>query len=216
MLLEKNQTLLMIGDSVTDMGRARPVGEGLHNPMGTGYPLFVRALLESSYPELNIHTINMGESGNNVLDLANRWQRDVFDLAPDWLTILIGINDVWRQFDCPAIPKTHVYLEEYTRTLDDLVARTLPRVKGILLMTPYFMETNRNDPMRAAMDRYGAAVKAISEKYGTLFLDTQALFDDLFQHMYSANVAWDRVHPNATGAMLLARGLLHRLGADRC
>ncbi len=216
MLLEKNQTLLMIGDSVTDMGRKQPVGEGLFAALGTGYPTYVRAFLETSYPELNLHTINMGTSGNTVRDLAARWQTDVFDLEPDFVTVMIGINDVWRQFDCPAMPKTHVYLPEYAATLERLVSETLPRVKGMLLMTPYFMEPNKSDPMRAMMDQYGAAVKAIAEKYNTLFLDTQALFDDLFQYMHPGNVAWDRIHPNATGAMLLARGLLKSLGADRC
>jgi lysophospholipase L1-like esterase len=29
--------------------------------------------------------------------LNARWQRDVLDLSPDWLSIMIGINDVWRQ-----------------------------------------------------------------------------------------------------------------------
>ena len=34
---------------------------------------------------------------------------DVLDLKPDWLSIMIGINDVWRQFDNPTEPELHVY-----------------------------------------------------------------------------------------------------------
>lgn len=215
MKIENGQTLLMIGDSVTDAGRAKPAGEGLFNALGNGYPTYVRALLESTYPERMIHTINMGTSGNNVRDLKARWQTDVLDFAPDWVSVMIGINDVWRQFDCPTMPKTHVYLPEYEQALGELVDRTLPHVSGMLLMTPYYMEPLKSDPMRAAMDRYGAAVKRVAESRGTLFLDTQALFDELLLHMHSANVAWDRVHPNATGHMLLARNLLKSLGFDR-
>jgi len=214
MKLQKNDTLLMIGDSITDFGRARPVGEGLHAGVGTGYPMFVRAFLETSYPELNIHVINMGTSGDNVRDLRARWQTDVFDQAPDWVSVMIGVNDVWRQFDQPGIAKSHVYLPEYAETLDALVKETLPRVKGMVLMTPYYMEPNAEDTMRARMDEYGAAVRDIAGKYGTLFVDTQARFNALLRHMHSTNIAWDRVHPNPTGHMLLARALLDALDFD--
>ncbi|MBR0465011.1 MAG: SGNH/GDSL hydrolase family protein [Clostridia bacterium] len=214
MKLERNDTLLMIGDSITDFGRKRPVGEGLHEGVGTGYPMYVRAFLESMYPELNVHVINMGTSGDNIRALKSRWKTDVFDLRPDWVSVMIGVNDVWRQFDQPGIPESHVYLPEFESTLDEQVTSTLPRVKGMILMTPYYMEPCREDRMRAVVDTYGAAVKRVAEKRGALFVDTQAAFDKLFEHMHSSNVAWDRVHPNYTGHMLLARALLRALEFD--
>ena len=66
------------------------------------------ALLSCMYPELGLRVINMGISGNQVRDLKDRWQTDVIDLKPDWVSVLIGINDVWRQFDSPYMPETHV------------------------------------------------------------------------------------------------------------
>jgi hypothetical protein len=30
--------------------------------------------------------------------------------------VLIGVNDVWRQFDLPRMPETHVPLDEYEHT----------------------------------------------------------------------------------------------------
>ena len=35
-------------------------------------------------------------SGNKVVDLRNRWQKDAIEMKPDWLSILIGLNDVRR------------------------------------------------------------------------------------------------------------------------
>jgi hypothetical protein len=58
-----------------------------------------------------------------------------------------------------------VLIEEYEKTLDELVASTLPRVKGLVLITPFYMEANRADAMRATMDRYGAAVRRLAEKH---------------------------------------------------
>ena len=147
-------------------------------------------------------------------DLIARWQTDVMDLHPDWVCILIGINDVWRQFDQPQMPETHVLPDEYARNCESLIQRTLPHVKGMVLMTPYFMEPNQSDPMRARMDEYGAVIRDLAAKYRLPCVDLQAAWDGLFQHMHPCNIAWDRVHPNQTGCMFIARQLLNGVGFD--
>ncbi|KDE47538.1 hypothetical protein DI43_08980 [Geobacillus sp. CAMR12739] len=63
---------------------------------------------------------------------------------------MIGINDVWRQYDLPFMKEKHVYLDEYEATLRSLVLETKPLVKGIILMTPFYIEGNEQDPMRQA------------------------------------------------------------------
>src|SRR5690625_1477219 len=103
MLLEKNDKLIFIGDSVTDCERAKPEGEGLFQALGNGYVSIVDSFLQSTYPELEIRVVNKGISGNTVRDLKARWQDDIMTQKPDCVSIMIGINDVWRQFDSPNI-----------------------------------------------------------------------------------------------------------------
>jgi len=124
MKLKQGQKLLFIGDSITDCDRSRPDGEGLFDATGRGYVTIVNALLTSTYPELGIRVVNKGISGNTVRDLKARWETDVIDQKPDWLSIMIGINDVWRQYDVPFIKDWHVYIDEYEETLRELVRRT--------------------------------------------------------------------------------------------
>lgn len=214
MLLNAGDKLVMIGDSVTDAERAQPVGEGLFGAIGKGYVALVDALLNTVYTERCLRVVNMGNSGNTVRDLKARWQRDVIDLQPDWLSIMIGINDVWRQFDMPMQPETHVPLDEYEATLDELVAKTLPHVKGLVLLTPYYIEPNPADRMRARMDEYGAAVKRIASRRNTQLVDTQAAFNQLLQTRHSSYLAWDRIHPTPVGHMLLARTFLNAIGFE--
>jgi len=52
-------------------------------------------------------------------------------------------------------------------------------------------------------------VRQLSEKHGTLFVDTQAAFDAVLTAYYPATLAWDRVHPSLTGHMVLARAFLN-------
>ena len=208
MLIQPNSKLVMIGDSITDAGRAQPVGEGLFDALGRGYVSLVDALLGTVYPELGVRVVNMGTGGHTVRDLARRWQTDVLDLKPDWLSVMIGTNDVWRQFDSPRQTETHVLPDEYAQTLDSLITRTQPTIPNIVLMTPFYLEPNPADPMRRRMDEYGGIVKQIAAKHGTLCVDTQAAFDKVLTAYYPATIAWDRVHPNQTGHMVLARAFL--------
>lgn len=214
MLFNKGEKVLVIGDSISDFDRARPVGEGLFNAWGTSYVADFGAMLSCIYPELGLRIVNMGISGNTVRDLNARWDTDVVALKPDWVCVLIGINDVWRQFDSPNQHELHVSLDEYERTYDALITRTLEFARGMVLMTPYYMEPNRNDPMRAQMDRYGAVVKALAQRHGLVCVDLQAAWDELFKYMHSCNIAWDRIHPNQTGHMYIAHQLLDAVGFD--
>lgn len=214
MKIQKNDKLVMIGDSITDAERARPVGEGLFGAIGKGYVALVDAMIASTHPELKIRVVNMGCSGDTVRSMKDRWETDVFNLKPDWVSIMIGINDVWRQFDTPLMPHLQVHLEEYETTLDELVARTQPKVKGVILATPYYLEPNRQDKMRARMDEYGQVVKKLARKHGTLLVDTQAAFDRVLKHIYPATLAWDRIHPTITGHMVLARAFLKAMEFD--
>lgn len=212
MLIEAGSKLVMIGDSITDCGRACPVGEGPREGLGNGYVGIVHAVLATVRPDLGIRVVNTGIGGNTVRDLKARWQSDVVDLKPDWLSIMIGINDVWRQFDSPALTEKHVLIDEYKTTLDELVMQTKPSLKGLVLMTPYFIEPNTSDPMRAGMDEYAEVVKETARKHNALCVDTQAAFDKVCEHLHPMSIAWDRVHPSLTGHFILARAFLNAIG----
>ncbi len=212
MLFAPNNKIVIMGDSITDCGRTQPVGEGLFNPYGSGWVNVAVGLLGAVYPQYRLRLVNMGTSGHTVRDLAARWDRDVTAQQPDWVAVMIGTNDVWRQFDLPLITEQHVYPEEYAATLERLVASTMPTVKGMILMTPFYLEPNKTEPMRAMMDQYGAIVKDIAARYGAHFVDTQAAMAGLLKH-YSPNyIAWDRVHPSILGHTAIARAFLDAVG----
>jgi lysophospholipase L1-like esterase len=214
MLFEKNDKLIMIGDSITDCGRSKPDGEGLFDPYGNGYVNMVKAFLDSSYPDLAIRVINKGNSGNTVRDLKKRWDDDVLALQPEWLSILIGINDVWRHFDTPKMVENHVGLEEYEDTLEELINKTRPNLKGLVLMTPYFIESNSADPMRIKMVEFAGVVRKLASKYDAVLVDTQQGFDGMLSEMHPMALAWDRIHPNTSGHALLASCFLKAVGFE--
>lgn len=214
MLLAPDRKFVFIGDSITDCGRNRPVGEGLFNALGNGYVSFVDAFLGATKPELRLRTVNMGVGGNTVRDLEARWKSDVLDLNPQYVSVMIGINDVWRQFDSPYQKENHVGIEEYRETLDRLLATTSPRVERMFVASPFYIEPNRNDAMRARMDEYGAYAQEVAIEHGAVWVDVQGAFDAILRHVHANALAWDRVHPNATGHAVITRAFLKAFGVQ--
>lgn len=214
-LIFKNMDrIVFAGDSVTDMGSEQPVGESFDENLGRSYVRIIDNMLNTWYPEILVRVTNSGISGNTSRDLLERYQRDVIDLNPDWVSICIGINDVWRQFDSPAMADTHVMPEEYEANLEKMILAVKDSVKGIFLMTPYYMEPNAEDGMRKRMDEYGAVCRKLAVKYGCVFIDLQETFNHYFRFRHSTYIAWDRIHPSLVGATIIAREFLKHCGFD--
>ncbi len=213
MYLEKNDFILFTGDSITDAGRKRPMGEGLWEGIGGGYVREIDNLLNAFYPDLNIRISNTGISGDTSRILKCRWHQDVLAHEPDWLCFCIGVNDVWRQFDEPALTYQHIMPEEYEDNIRQLLETAKPVVKkGIIAMTPYYMEPLKKDPMRARMDEYGAICKRQAEQWGVPCIDLQQIFDRYFKHRHSSYISWDRVHPSGAANILIAKAFLEKIG----
>lgn len=204
-------TLLFTGDSITDCGRERPLGE--RDGLGEGYVAFVNALLAIRDPETRVRVLNTGIGGNRVTDLKARWETDVLAHEADWLSILIGINDVWRHFDS-ALSPFQVAMDHFEEIYRGLLDRTRPGLKGLVLMTPYFIENRDDDPMRVQMDAYGAVVRHLATDYDAIFIDLQEAFNAHLAHRPSQSLAGDRVHPNKTGHLIIAEAFLQAVSPD--
>ena len=203
--------LLFIGDSVTDCGRLRPVGRGSQHALGTGYVAEVSTMLEPFVKGRPIQITNMGVSGDTVVDLARRWERDVLAREPNWLSVMIGINDVWRQFGRAALHAA-ITLDEYWETYSRLLTHTRPALKGLVLMTPYYVQGDHSDPMRVMMDEYGKVVKDLARRHNALLVDTQAAIDRVLTRLDSKTIAPDRVHPTEMGHQILAYAFVRAIG----
>jgi lysophospholipase L1-like esterase len=215
MRLQPAERFLFIGDSITDCGRSRlPADWTSVQDLGDGYVRLAHSALTAAYPDYSVRVLNMGVSGNTVRDLKARWRSDVLRLRPTWLSVMIGINDVWQHFDPLFETNTLITLEEFGRTLDDVIQQARADLTGLVLMTPYYLDGNRAAPMRALMDRFGQVVRQAAAHHEAILVDTQAAFDSVLAWLTPAHLAEDRIHVNQAGHMILARALLRAIGFD--
>ena len=199
------KTILFQGDSITDCSRNRETKR-----VGGGYPYLVTASLSCDHPnEYNIY--NTGISGNRIVDLYARIKDDLINLKPDYMSILIGVNDVWHELDRQNGVSAEKFEKIYDMLLEEVFA-ALPNIR-IMIMEPYVVHGTGSDryydEFRAEVEKRAAAARRLAEKYDLPFIPLQKMFDEAAEKSGSAeHWVWDGVHPNHAGHEMIARAWL--------
>jgi lysophospholipase L1-like esterase len=198
------KTFLFQGDSITDAERKR---EDVNN-FGFGYPNIVA----SKYLSENIgeyQFINKGISGNRVVDLYARIKCDIINLKPDYMSILIGINDVWHELSS----QNGVDNEKFKKILSMLieeVKEALPEIK-IIMLEPFVLKGPATEEQwnefRSETELRAKSVKAVAEKCNLKFVPLQEKFDELSKNIETTYWLADGVHPTAAGHGIIAKAL---------
>jgi lysophospholipase L1-like esterase len=188
--LKPNQTILFIGDSITDAGRL----EAAYRPFGYGYVHFVAYGLLAKYPEYNLSIINTGISGDTIVDLDYRWERDCLNHKPDILSVLIGINDVFRQYTGRL--DEAVLLDEYQLTYKRLLSLVKEKYNcQLILMEPFMFCDDKANPAYKSLLQYISAVRALAEKFDAVLVPMQELIDKKIKQVPPEKFSNDMVHP---------------------
>ena len=215
--------IVCLGDSITQGGE----GPG-------GYVWLLRHYLNAIYgsgattstttsPDTvqTIEVINAGISGHKSTDMLARFQRDVLDRKPDLVTISVGVNDVWHGFydnhplgDGPqGIP-----LDDYRKNVEEMVIQAQKAGAKVLLLSTTVIHEEISGPENAKLVGYNAALRDLSRKYKTLFVDYQKPFQALISTYRKETggrdllLTVDGVHMNALGNKVMAYTLLSGLG----
>lgn len=186
------KTILFQGDSITDAGRDRERQVNL----GLGYPNFVAGDLGLKYPGAYIF-FNRGISGNRVVDLYARIKVDLINLKPDYLSVLIGVNDVWHEKKYNNGVSAEKFKKVYRLLLEESL-EALPELK-IMLMEPFVLKGSATeadiDWFREEVGLRAQAVKELADEFQLPFIPLQADLDKLSETVPTAYWLEDGVHP---------------------
>ena len=197
-------TILFQGDSITDCGREKCGGAGFDcHGLGPGYPGMIAARLQCDRPETDWKFINLGISGNRIVDLYARWKIDCINLRPDLVSILVGVNDTWHEFH----RANGVEVPRYARIYRELLQWTrqeLPEVKFVL-MDPFLLpEVEDRSAMVPDVAARREVVAELAAEFGAVHLELQKLFDTASERAPQAHWSADGVHPTPAGQQLIA------------
>lgn len=186
-----NACVLFQGDSITDGNRGRTADP--NHILGHGYAFIVAARQGAAFPERKLNFVNRGISGNTVLDLENRWKADTIDIKPDVLSILIGVNDLWRG----------VSVDQYEKTYDKILTEAKaanPRLK-LVLGEPFVLPAGKHEDN---LKKLQAVVAKLAKKHGAAVVHFQRVFDEAAKRAPADYWVWDTVHPTYRGHQLMA------------
>ena len=195
--------VLFFGDSITDAGRETQIGAP-NMRLGYGYVTYAAGkLLERDPAGFEIY--NRGISGHRIVDLYARVKKDCWNLEPDVISILIGVNDVWHE----ASHKNGVELDRFEtvyRMLLEDTKKKLPNVK-LIICEPFMLEgTATAEKMEyfSHVKEYAEVAKKLSEEFGAEFVPLQQKYDEAGAKYGNDTLLSDGVHPTLTGAVILA------------
>lgn len=199
MEMKHNARFVFVGDSITEEGRFDdPEG------VGYGYVRFIRDYLLTEFPNKNIEVINRGVGGNRIIDLVARFQRDVIALKPDYVSIFIGINDVWRQLDEPELDQ--VYPEKFEEIYHQLIRMVQERTEAnIILIEPTIHQEDMTSLGNELLKPYVNIVRDLARKYGVTLIPTNREFLKVISNEKHPTLTVDGVHMTSTGDMLIAK-----------
>lgn len=206
-IFEDESLVLFQGDSITDAGRNR----GMEGCLGGGYAAIAASIYGALHPEKNVRFMNRGISGNRVHDLLDRWQADAIDLKPDWISLMIGINNVWRRYDSDDPTSVEDFEREYRLLLEWTKAEL---ECGLILLEPFVLPhpPDRAD-WREDLDPKITVVRQLARDFEALYVPYDGLFAAACMQQECSYWASDGVHPTYAGHGLLAHHWLRVVGA---
>jgi acyl-CoA thioesterase I len=210
LVLQDQDVVVTLGNSITEMGEGP-----------TGYVTIMRRALAVLYPERHIYFVNAGISGHKSTDMAERFQRDVLEVKPEWVTISVGVNDVWHGFlaverNRPDL--TSVPLPIYKVKVTDMVRRAIAQNIKVALFTSTVIKETLDGPENRALAPYNQAIREIAKKEKCLLIDQDAAFRAVLGPLQKPGMSdrgvltSDGVHMLPDGDVLMARTALLAFG----
>jgi lysophospholipase L1-like esterase len=201
-LIEDGAVVLFQGDSITDAGRDRYDGDHL----GFGYAMMAAAWFSALYPQKSVRFLNRGISGNRAIDLRDRWQEDCLELRPNWVSIMIGINDTWRRYDNNDPTSAQDYEVAYRTVLEQTRDRLNAR---LILCEPFVLPVPEDrEAWREDLDPRIGVVRRLAREFSAILVPLDAIFAQAVTQRESVFWASDGVHPTFEGHALIAQSWL--------
>ena len=195
--------VVFLGDSITDCGKNNDRGSLI--PIGQSYVMLISSRLGKDKPMQ--HTfVNSGISGDRCVNVLARIKIDCWNMQPDVVSLLIGVNDVWHEFD----GQNGVSAERYESVMRMILTDTkkvLPRVKFIL-MAPYLLKDavtkDYTDQFKEEVDKRAKIVEKLAAEFDAAYISLQNIFDSACQNAPASYWAGDGIHATPAGHQLIA------------
>lgn len=197
---------LFQGDSITDANRDDENQDNFG--LGCGYAFLLAAEAEKN-KKGEIKFINRGKSGDRITDVYARIKEDIINLKPDYMSILIGVNDVSHELTMNCGVNPGKFRKIYEMLIEE-IKESLPAIK-IIILEPFVLKGTATeklwDSFNAEVRKLAEIAKQISEKYALDFVPLQDEFCSLSGDGNTRYWSTDGIHPTSAGHQVIKEAL---------
>lgn len=192
--------IIFLGDSITDAGR-----KNSPNQLGYGYVNILSESIKGSEGKWSI--VNRGMDGYIIERVARCLHHDCISLRPDYVSILVGINDIGMIACSKSSWQDKLYLLEdsirsYHEMLFDLSRETSAKV---ITLEPFvFPKDDKYQDWIPWQKKMSKNIHKLAKNYGAHFIPTQEPLNRKIEELGYEAVTTDGIHLTPLGHQLLA------------
>lgn len=192
--------IVFLGDSITDAGR-----KDSPNQLGYGYVNIFSEQLNKQNQQLNI--INKGVDGQFTEQIAQSLHSECIFLHPDYVSILVGINDIGLLVASDVSEQEKLYMLEdsiraYHEMLFDLSRETTAK---IITLEPFiFPKDGAFEEWIPWQKKMSKNIRKLARNYGASFVPLQEPLEQKIEELGYDAITTDGMHLTSTGHEILA------------
>ena len=162
--LKPGEQIVAIGDSITAEGGSK----------ADGYLRDIDAVLAKQYPDKKFpRWSTRASAARRPRTSSARFDKDVVKIKPAYVTISIGINDVWHRLGAPHDEKV---LAEYKKNVATMVDAAQKAGIKVILLTPTVISEDADAEGNKRLVKYIEAEKQIAAEKKCQLVDLHAMF----------------------------------------
>ncbi|MHB8841338.1 MAG: SGNH/GDSL hydrolase family protein [Candidatus Aquicultor sp.] len=211
MKLDDEQIVVFFGDSITKAN------------LGSNYINALKKLFAEHSIDNRFDFVNAGRDGDMVDDLVRRVEDDVLTLGPDWVVVLVGINDVFYEsiimtrlsMEGPD-RRSHAYrhlVEHFKSNYTSLIDAIRGDIQNVALCTTTSVEGALSADIVEKLALVNDAIRDLAEAKGCQLIDVNRAFKSRLEKLVEEepnkefHLTADGVHLNKHGAQVVAETL---------
>jgi len=195
------KTILFIGDSITDARRDRDDDRYL----GNGYVTVVAGRIGTKYPQ-KYNILNRGVGGDKSVNLLARWKKDCLNINPDYLSIFVGVNDAYHEFEVGTGVSENLFRQVYKLLLNTALEEN-PDMK-IMLISPFIMHGDITNPFYEPLKKDVLAIEnsvaEIAKEYSLNYINLREVMEKCLEVAPDEYWSKDGLHPTIAGHTVIA------------
>ncbi len=216
-LFRANDRWLAVGDSITQNG---------------AYAASVYLYYATRFPDRPLTAINAGISGDTASGALRRYEWDIRAQKPTVATVMFGMNDVSRgnygmeEVTPEIVARREAALDSYRKNMRTLVTRLQADEVRVVLVTPSIFddtaegERPRQSGVNGALSQCADFMRELATETGCSLIELHEPMTRINARLQAGDplasvVGKDRIHPGASGHLLMAYLLLKAQGAPR-